>query len=171
MKKYKKIAIYPGSFDPVTNGHIDILERSKKLFDKVICTVGINSGKNPIFTLEEKLDMLHHTVPKGVEVGCFGGLLVDYAKKMKKTYNAEQMVIVRGLRLTTDFEYEYRIFFNNTKLAESIETIFLPSRQGLLHINSSIVRDVSEMNPEYIKTLDVPDYVKQKLKEKYKKTR
>jgi len=168
MKKYKKIAIYPGSFDPVTNGHLDILERSKKLFDKVICAVGINSAKSPMFTLEEKLDLLYHTVPKGIDVKCFDGLLVDYAKEVKKDYNADHMIIVRGLRLTTDFEYEDLMFFNNSKLASSIETIFLPSKQGLLHINSSIVRDVSKMNPEYIKTLDVPDYVRRKLKEKYK---
>ncbi|MDP2907111.1 MAG: pantetheine-phosphate adenylyltransferase [Nanoarchaeota archaeon] len=168
MKKYKKIAVYAGSFDPVTNGHIDILERSKKIFDKVICTIGVNSEKNTLFTLEERLDMLYNTVPEGVEVSQFEGLLVDYAKKVKEEKKAEQIVLVRGLRITTDFEYEYRIFFNNTKLDESIDTIFLPSKQELLHINSSIVRDVSKMNPGYIKTLDVPDYVKQKLKEKYR---
>jgi len=167
MKKFKKIAIYPGSFDPVTNGHIDILERSKRLFDKVICAVGTNTSKSPLFSLEEKLDMLYHTVPKGVAIDSFGGLLVDYAKKIKKEYNANQMIIVRGLRLTTDFEYEDLMFFNNTKLDDSIETIFLPSKQDLLHINSSIVRDVTKMNPDYIKDLDVPKYVKQKLREKY----
>lgn len=163
MKKHKKVAIYPGSFDPVTNGHLDILERSKKLFDKVVCAVGVNSSKNPLFSLEEKLDMLYHTVPEGVWIDSFDGLLVDYAKKVKKDYKAEQMIIVRGLRLTTDFEYEDLMFFNNTKLDSSIETIFLPSKQELLHINSGIVRDVSKMNPEYIKALDVPDYVKKKL--------
>lgn len=168
MKKYNKIAVYAGSFDPVTNGHINILERSKKIFDKVICAIGVNSEKNPLFTLEERLDMLYNTVPEGVEVSQFEGLLVDYAKKVKKEKKSKQIVLVRGLRITTDFEYEYRIFFNNTKLDESIDTIFLPSKQELLHINSSIVRDVSKMNPEYIKTLDVPDYVKQKLKEKYR---
>lgn len=167
MKKYKKVAIYPGSFDPVTNGHLDILERSKKLFDYVVCTVGVNSSKTPLFSLEEKLDMLHNTAPPGVEIDCFNGLLVDYTRKVKKEKKAEQMVIVRGIRLTTDFEYEDLMFFNNSKLNESVETIFLPSKQNLLHINSSIIRDVAKMNPKYIDDLDVPTYVKDKLKSKY----
>lgn len=163
----KRIAIYPGSFDPVTNGHLDILERSKKLFGKTICAVGINSSKTPLFSLEEKLDMLHHTVPEGVEIDYFDGLLMDYAKKVKK--RAELVIIVRGIRLITDVEYEDLMFFNNSKLDDSgsIETVWLPSKQDRLHINSSVIRDVAKMNPKYIDTLDVPEYVKNKLKEKY----
>lgn len=167
MKKHKKIAIYPGSFDPVTNGHLDILERSKDLFDKIICTVGINSDKNPMFTLEEKLDMLENTVPGCVEVDSFKGLLVDYAKKIKKKEKVKYVTILRGVRLTTDFEYELLMAFNNKKLEQSLEYLFLPTEQKLLHVNSSIVRDISKFGPKYIEVLDVPEYVKRKLKEKY----
>lgn len=169
--KYKRIAVYPGSFDPVTNGHLDILERSKKLFGKTICAIGINSSKTPLFSLEEKLDMLHHTVPEGVEIDYFDGLLIDYAKKVKK--KAELVIIVRGIRIVSDYDYENLMFFNNDKLANdgklagSIETVWLPSKQDRLHINSSVIRDVAKMNPKYIDTLDVPEYVKNKLKEKY----
>ncbi len=172
MKKYKKhkrVAVYPGSFDPITNGHLDILERGKLLFDEVVCAVLINSDKKPLFTLEEKLDMLHHTVPECVEVDCFDGLLVDYAKKIKRDKKAGYVAIIRGVRLNMDFEYELQIYLNNKKLARSIETIFLPSEQELLHVNARIVRDIARFGPNYIKTLDVPEYVKQKLKEKFPK--
>jgi pantetheine-phosphate adenylyltransferase len=168
MKKHKKIAIYPGSFDPVTNGHLGILERSKDVFDKVICAIGVNSNKNPMFNLEEKIDMLKHTVPKCVEVDYFSGLLVDYAKKIKGKEKVKYITILRGVRLTTDFEYELLMAFNNKKLEPSLEYLFLPTEQELLHVNSSIVRDISKFGPKYIKTLDVPKYVKQKLKEKYR---
>ena len=160
-------AIYPGSFDPIHNGHIDVLERGKKLFDEVICAVLMNSSKTPLFSLEEKLDMIYHTIPKSIEVDQFGGLLVDYAKRVKRQKKAGLMVIIRGTRLTSDYDYEDLMYFNNTKLEESVETIFLPARQELLHVNSTVIRDVATMNPSRIDGLDVPDYVKQKLQEKF----
>lgn len=163
----KKIAIYAGSFDPVTNGHLDILERSTKIFDKVICAVGVNSGKTALFSLEEKTDMLCHTVPDCVEVDHYEGLLVDYAKKVKDAKRVKSVILVRGVRLTTDFEYELLLAFNNKKLESSLEHVFLPTDQDLLHVNATIVRDISKFGPKYIETLDVPEYVKRKLKEKY----
>lgn len=161
--KYKRIAVYPGSFDPVTNGHLDILERSLGLFDKVICAIGINMEKEPLFTLEERLDMLHHVVPKDVEVDHFQGLLVDYAKKKNADY------IIRGLRLATDFNYEFEINLANKKLKPDLETIFLMSEQSKLHIQAKTVREISKYDIDCVCRLDlVPQYVKQKLKEKYK---
>lgn len=164
----KKIAIYPGSFDPITNGHIDILERSTKIFDKVICAIGINSGKTtPLFSLEERTDMLCHTVPDCVEVDHFEGLLVDYAKKVKDTRKAKYVTIMRGVRLNTDFEFELMLAFNSKKLESSLEYVFLPTDQDLLHVNATIVKDIAKFGHKHIDTLDVPEYVKKKLREKY----
>lgn len=164
----KKIAIYPGSFDPVTNGHLDILERSIKIFDKVICSVGINTGKTtPLFSLEEKIDLLCHTVPDCVEVDHFDGLLVDYAKKVKEAKKVKSLTIIRGIRLVTDFEYESLLAFNNKKLDPSLDYVFLLTDQDLLHVNATIVRDIAKFGHKYIDTLDVPEYVKKKLREKY----
>lgn len=167
MRKYRVVAIYPGSFDPVTNGHLSVLETSREIFDKVVCAVGRNTDKNSLFSLEQRLDMLHNTVPEGIEVDSFDGLLVDYADEVKKKKKAERVVIVRGIRLMTDLEYEHLIFFNNQKLDSSIKTIYVPPEQKYLHISSTVVRDVAKMNPKRIGSLDVPDYVKAKLKEKY----
>lgn len=165
MKK-KKIAIYPGSFDPMTNGHLDILKRTKKtkLFDKIVCAIGINDEKDPVFTLDERLDMLYHTVPKGIEVDSFDGLLVDYAKKKKARY------VIRGLRFTTDYEYEFTINLANKKLDPDLETFFLMSEQDLLHVQGRIVRDISRYGIGYVGSLNlVPPYVLQRLKEKFQK--
>ena len=116
-----KIAIYPGTFDPVTNGHIDILERALKLFDKVIITIARNTAKNPLFTEEERITLLRQVTKhyNNVEVDSFEGLLVEYVKKR----NA--ISVVRGLRAMTDFEYELQMALMNRKLDETMETIFL----------------------------------------------
>jgi len=166
MKKPKKIAIYPGSFDPVQNGHLAILEENKDLFDKVICAIGVNTGKQPWFSLEDRLDMLHHTVPEGVEVDYFKGLLVDYVKKIKSEKKVSYITVIRGVRLITNFEEELSMAFNNKKLEPSLKYIFVPSEQEHLHISSTVVRDVSELGPDYLDVLDIPEYVKQKLKGK-----
>ncbi len=116
-----KIAIYPGTFDPITNGHLDILERALKLFDKVIITVAKNPSKQPLFSQEERRSMIRSAVKqyKNVEVDMFDGLLVEYARKKKATS------LVRGLRAISDFEYELQMALMNRKLDSTLETVFL----------------------------------------------
>ncbi len=149
-----KTAIYPGTFDPITNGHIDILERAMKLFDRVIITIARDSTKNPMFTEQERLEMIRGIVRKhrNVEVDSFEGLLVQYARKKKAT------AIVRGLRAISDFEYELQMALMNRKLDDNVETVFLMPNEKYTYLNSSIVReiarlrgDVSEFVPELVR--------------------
>jgi pantetheine-phosphate adenylyltransferase len=136
-----KTAIYPGSFDPVTNGHIDILERALSLFDKVIITVANNSAKSPLFTVEERLDLLRETTKKfkNAEVDSFQGLLVDYVVRR------EAIAIVRGLRAVTDFEYELQMALMNRKLSEKVETIFLMPNEKYTYLSSNVVREIAQL--------------------------
>lgn len=160
----KKItAIYPGTFDPVTNGHLDIIERASTLFDKVIITVAINSSKKPLFSEDERLDMIKNVTKKykNVSVDFFDGLLVDYAKKKKAS------VIIRGLRAISDFDYEFQIALTNKKLVPEVNTIFLMPNEKYSFLNSSIVRELASYNAN-LKEF-VPDYVFKKLKLKFKK--
>jgi pantetheine-phosphate adenylyltransferase len=137
-----KIAVYPGSFDPVTNGHLDILERALKLFDKVIITIARNTAKDPLFTEEERLVLLRQVTKKykNVEVDCFEGLLVDYVQHKKAT------AIVRGLRAMTDFEYELQMALTNRKLNEKVETIFLMPNEKYTYLSSNIVREIARLH-------------------------
>ncbi|MBI3579566.1 MAG: pantetheine-phosphate adenylyltransferase [Ignavibacteriales bacterium] len=155
-----KIAIYPGTFDPITNGHLDILERAMKLFDKVIITVARNSAKNPMFTEEERLEMIRKSVRqyKHVEVDSFSGLVVDYARQKKA------VAIVRGLRAISDFEYEMQMALMNRKLNDQFETVFLMPNEKYTYLNSSIVREIARNNGN-VKNFVPPD-VYQKLKKK-----
>ncbi|MBI3788989.1 MAG: pantetheine-phosphate adenylyltransferase [Ignavibacteriales bacterium] len=155
-----KIAIYPGTFDPITNGHLDILERAMKLFDKVIITVARNSTKNPMFTEEERLEMIRKSVRqyKHVEVDSFSGLVVDYARRKKA------VAIVRGLRAISDFEYEMQMALMNRKLNDQFETVFLMPNEKYTYLNSSIVREIARNNGN-VKNFVPPD-VYQKLKKK-----
>ncbi|MCK9467604.1 MAG: pantetheine-phosphate adenylyltransferase, partial [Candidatus Absconditabacterales bacterium] len=115
-----KIAVYPGSFDPVTEGHLDILKRTSKMFSKVIMAVVVNQSKDSLFTIEERLDILRKSINlDNVEFDSFDGLLVDYVRQKKGD------VIIRGLRATTDFEYEFQMAHTNKKLAGDIETMFI----------------------------------------------
>ena len=134
-----KTAIYPGTFDPITTGHLDILERALKLFDKVIITIARNSAKNPVFSEQERLGMIRESVRhlKGVEVDSFDGLLVDYARKKKAT------AVVRGLRAISDFEFEFQMALMNRKLNEDIVTVFLMPNEKYTYLNSSIVREIT----------------------------
>ncbi len=134
-----RTAIYPGTFDPITNGHIDIIERALKLFDKVIITVARNSAKNPLFSEEERMVLIKDAVRhlKGVEVDSFDGLLVDYARKKKAT------AFVRGLRAISDFEYELQMALMNRKLNEDLVTVFLMPHEKYTYLNSSIVREIA----------------------------
>lgn len=162
MKK-KVIAIYPGTFDPVTNGHIDIIERASAFFDKVIITIALNSTKTPLFSKEERKKMLIEITKKyrNTEVDDFDGLLVDYAKKK----NAN--VIIRGLRAISDFEYEFQMSLTNRKLAPEVSTIFMMPNEKYTYLNSSLVRELSRLNAD-IKDF-VPPLVRKMLKKKYSK--
>lgn len=160
------IAIYPGSFDPVTNGHIDIIERTAKIFDKVVVAILINSSKKPTFTIEEKLDMLKKATChiKNVEIEFFDGLLVNYVRQ--KGAN----VIVKGLRAISDFEYEFQMAMVNKSVAPDIETLFMMTNNKYSYLSSSIVKelgsldaDLDDLVPEIIKN----DIIK-KLGEKRK---
>jgi pantetheine-phosphate adenylyltransferase len=161
----KKItAIYPGTFDPVTNGHLDIIERASKLFDKVIITIAVNSSKKPLFTKDERMDMIKNVTKKfkNVSVDVFDGLLVSYAKKKKAA------VIIRGLRAISDFDYEFQIALTNRKLEPEVNTLFLMPSEKYSFLNSSLVRELASFKAD-VKQF-VPDYVFKKLKEKYKKS-
>jgi len=155
-----KIAIYPGSFDPVTNGHLDILERAMKLFDKVIITIARNSVKNPLFSEKERLAMIKEAVKdlEGVEVDSFDGLLVEYARKKKAT------AVVRGLRAISDFEYELQMALMNRRLNEQLVTVFLMPNEKYTYLNSSIVREIARHQGD-VKDF-VPQHVYRKLMEK-----
>jgi pantetheine-phosphate adenylyltransferase len=159
----KNTAIYPGTFDPVTNGHLDIIERASKLFDKVIITIAINSSKKPLFTEDERLDMIKNVTKKykNVSVDFFDGLLVAYAKKKKAS------VIIRGLRAISDFDYEFQIALTNKKLVPEVNTIFLMPNEKYSFLNSSLVRELASYNAN-LKEF-VPNYVYKKLKQKFSK--
>ncbi|MEK6755993.1 MAG: pantetheine-phosphate adenylyltransferase [Bacteroidota bacterium] len=155
-----KIAIYPGTFDPITNGHLDILERAMKLFDKVIISIARNSTKNPEFSEEERLAMIKEAVKglKGVEVDSFEGLLVEYARKKKAT------AVVRGLRAISDFEYELQMALMNRRLNEELVTVFLMPNEKYTYLNSSIVREIARHGGDVKNFL--PPNVYRKLREK-----
>lgn len=157
-----KIAIYPGTFDPVTNGHLDILARAVKLFDKVIISVARNSTKTPLFTEDERVALLKDLVGrhKNVEVDSFSGLLVDYARQKQAT------AIVRGLRVISDFEYEFQMALTNRRLHEEVETVFLMPNEKYTYLSSSIVREVARLKGDVHDF--VPPLVEKALKKKWK---
>lgn len=157
----KLISIYPGTFDPVTNGHLDIIQRAAGLFDKVIVTIAVNPNKKPLFSLEERREMLIHELSaiKNTEVDTFSGLLVKYAESK----NAD--VIVRGLRAISDFEYEFQMSLTNRKLSPSINTIFMMPSEKYSFLNSSLVRELASFDAN-VKDF-VPEYVYEKLKKKF----
>lgn len=160
----KKItAIYPGTFDPITNGHIDIIERASELFDKVIVTIAINSSKKPLFTESERLGMIKEVTGhlKNVDVDSFNGLLVNYAERKKAS------VIIRGLRAISDFEYEFQMSLTNRKLNPKITTIFLMPNEKYSYLNSSLIRELASFN-SYVEEF-LPRHVLKKLKSKFRK--
>jgi pantetheine-phosphate adenylyltransferase len=137
----KKIAVYPGTFDPVTNGHLDLADRSRRHFDGLVMAVLANEGKEPLFSVERRLDLLRQAISKwdNVEVGSFDGLLVDYARKIGAS------VILRGIRAITDFEYEMQMAMMNRKLAPSIEAVFLLPSEQYTYVSSRLVREVARL--------------------------
>jgi len=136
-----RTAIYPGSFDPLTNGHLDVLERASKLFDRVIVAIARNESKHPLFTLEERLALMKTAIApiKNARADSFDGLLVEYAEKQKAR------AIVRGLRAVSDFEFEFQMALMNRKLDESIETIFMMPKETYTFLSSRIVKEIARL--------------------------
>ena len=157
----QRIAIYPGSFDPVTNGHLDIAERGLKLFDKVIIAILQNPVKSFLFTVEERLEMLELSFQKypNIEVETFDGLLVDYAAKRKSH------AILRGMRAVSDFEYEFQLALMNRRLNREVQTVFLMTGFRWIFTSSSIIKEAARFGGD-IKDM-VPSIVNRKLKDKF----
>jgi len=134
-------AIYPGSFDPVTNGHLDIIERARKLFDEVIVAVAHNNEKQPLLSLEERLDLLRETAGKidNVRIAQFKGLLVEFARAEKAG------AVIRGLRAVSDFEFEFQMALMNRKLDAGVETIFLMPKEEYTYLSSRIVKEIARL--------------------------
>jgi pantetheine-phosphate adenylyltransferase len=153
--------LYPGTFDPVTYGHIDLIKRAIELFDSVAVTVAINPGKAPLFTTEERVNMLNESLKdfKNVTVDSFDGLVVEHAK------NVGASGILRGLRAVSDFEYEFQMALMNRKLANNITTIFLMPDEKFTYLNSSIIRNLASLNSDVSDF--VPPVVRQALKKKF----
>ncbi len=134
-------AIYPGSFDPVTNGHLDVIERARKLFDEVIVAVAHNDEKQPLFSLKERLDLLGETAGEidNVRIAQFKGLLVDFARAQKAG------AVIRGLRAVSDFEFEFQMALMNRKLDAAVETIFLMPKEEYTYLSSQIVKEIARL--------------------------
>ncbi len=157
-----RTAIYPGSFDPLTNGHLDVLQRATKLFHRVIVAVAKNESKSPLFTSAERVALIKEGVANlpNVEVDAFEGLLVDYARKQKA------QAIVRGLRAVSDFEFEFQMALMNRKLDENIETIFMMPKETYTFISSRIVKEIARLGGDI--SSFVPAHVETALKKKLK---
>jgi pantetheine-phosphate adenylyltransferase len=156
----ERVAIYPGTFDPITNGHVDIVRRAVLLFDRVVVAVAENVRKAPLFTLEERRAMIRASLgdDSRVEVDSFTGLLVDYARRR------QARAIIRGLRAIADFEYEFQFVHMNRHLAPDVETIFLMTSEESFYVSSSLVKEVATMGGDISRT--VPPAVAEAFKRK-----
>ena len=156
-------AVYPGTFDPVTNGHIDLIERSAALFDDLIVAILKNTDKQPFFTLEERVEMLEAVIAgrPNVSVTTFGGLLVDFVERR------EAAVIVRGIRAVSDYEYELQMALMNRRLSSKVETVFMMPAEAYSYLSSRLVREISQLGGS-VHGL-VPPLVEKRLKSKQKK--
>lgn len=150
----KRIAVYPGTFDPITYGHMDVIRRGTRLFDSVIVLVARNSTKTPLFSGEERVHMIREVFRNNprVMVDIFDGLLVDFVKRMKAT------AIIRGLRAVSDFEYEFQMALTNRKMDASIDTVFLVPDERYTYLNSTIVREIARLGG------NVSDFVPQNVR-------
>jgi pantetheine-phosphate adenylyltransferase len=157
-----RTAIYPGSFDPITNGHLDLVQRAAKLFDRVIVAVAVNEGKNPLFPLPERMELVKaslQAIPKA-EADWFDGLLVDYVEKQGG------QAIIRGLRAVSDFEFEFQLALMNRKLNERVETIFMMPKASYTFLSSRIVKEIARLGGDV--GCFVPEPVRQALSAKFK---
>jgi pantetheine-phosphate adenylyltransferase len=156
-----KRAIYPGSFDPITNGHLDVIERASKLFDEVVVAVAHNDEKQPLFSLEERLDLLNKTVGKmrNLRIDQFDGLLVEFAAAQKAN------AVIRGLRAVSDFEFEFQMALMNRKLESSVETIFLMPKEEYTYLSSRLVKEIARLGGDVSKF--VPDVIARALGNKF----
>ena len=154
------VAIYPGSFDPVTNGHLDLIARGEKMFDRLIVAVLKNVEKQPLFSLDERVDMLREVTKQwdSVEVDIFDGLLVDYARKRGAA------VILRGIRAISDYEYELQMALMNRKLEPRLETVFMLPGESFSYLSAKLVREIAQLGGPL--TGLVPSIVEQRLRSK-----
>lgn len=161
----EKIAVYPGSFDPITNGHVNLIERALEVFDKLIVAVAHNPNKSSLFSVEERLEMIQASLKNDprVKVSSFEGLLVEFAEKQGAR------VIIRGLRALSDFEYEFQMTLMNRKLNRKVDTMFLMTGFKWFYTSSRIIKEAASLGGS-VRGL-VPEIVHQKLKEKYPKYR
>ena len=155
-----KAVIYPGTFDPVTNGHIDLIKRAQEVFSEVIVAVAANPRKKPLFEVKERVAMLKQATTglNGVEVVDFDGLVVDFARKHKVK------VLIRGLRMLSDFEYEFQMALTNRKFASDVETVFLMPHESYSYLSSKLLKETAALGADLSNF--VPDFVEQALKEK-----
>jgi pantetheine-phosphate adenylyltransferase len=153
--------IYPGTFDPVTYGHIDIIKRAKELFDSIVVTVAVNPGKSPLFSLDERVQMLKESLKEyeNITIDSFDGLVVEHA------HQVGAIGIIRGLRAVSDFEYEFQMALMNRKLAKDIATVFLMPGERYTYLNSSIVRNLAGLQSDVSEF--VPPVVAEALKKKF----
>ncbi len=160
----RRVAIYPGSFDPVTNGHLDIVARGLKLFDKIIITIMVNPAKKTLFSVAERSEMLESCLNKnsGIEIASYDGLLVDYAVKRKAN------AVLRGMRAVSDFEYEFQLALMNRRLNRDIQTVFLMTGLRWIFTSSSIIKEAAQFGGNIHGM--VPPSVEKKLKEKFRRT-
>jgi pantetheine-phosphate adenylyltransferase len=156
-----RTAIYPGSFDPITNGHLDVVQRAAKLFDRIIVAVATNDSKNPLFTLAERRQLVRQAIGHlpNVEVDSFNGLLVDYVDEQKGG------AIIRGLRAVSDFEFEFQLALMNRKLNERVETIFMMPKDTYTFLSSRIVKEIARLGGDV--SSFVPPHVQGALAEKF----
>jgi len=161
----EKIAVYPGTFDPITYGHIDLIKRASKIFDKVIVAVARNKSKGVLFSVAERVAMLKDAVRgiKNVEVDYFDGLVVNYVKKSGSS------VMIRGLRMLSDFEYEFQMALTNRKLADEIETIFMMPHEDYSYISSKLIKEAASLGADV--GCFIPKNAELALKKKLKNAR
>lgn len=158
----KRRAIYPGSFDPVTHGHLDLIKRALSIFDEVIVVIAVNAEKNTLFSTEERVNLMKRALKgyKRVRIDSLNGLTVDYAKKQKAT------TIIRGLRATSDFDYEFQMALTNRQLSKKVDTVFLMPSESHLYLSSRLVKEIVALRGDVSQF--VPKFVAEQLKKKLK---
>lgn len=152
-----RTAIYPGSFDPITNGHLDVIQRATKLFDRVVVAVASNQSKHPLFTLEERLTLVRNSIVgmSNVEADAFDGLLVDYVRQRSA------QAVLRGLRAVSDFEFEFQLALMNRSLNDNFETIFMMPKDTYTFLSSRIVKEIARLGGDV--SAFVPEHVREAL--------